>query len=56
MLGGNNAWIDAGYYYSLNEELLNIDFALPAFLVSILGIIVALVFFSKRRWKLVKPY
>ncbi len=53
MLGGINAWIAAGYDY---EDLLSIDFALPVFLASILGIIFALVLFSKRRWKLAKFY
>jgi len=51
MLGGITAWIDAGYDYWLNEEVMNIDFALPVFLVSIIGIIFALILFSKRRWK-----
>ncbi len=54
MLGGITAWIAAEYDYWLNEELLIIDFALPVFLVSIIGIIFALILFSKRRWKLVK--
>ena len=56
MLGGINAWIAAGYDYWPNGEVTEIDFALPVFLVSIFGIIVVLVFFSKRRWKLVKTY
>ena len=56
MEGGINAWIAAGYDYWLNEDLVSIDFALPVFLVSIIGIIIVLVFFSKRRWKLVKTY
>ena len=51
MLGGITAWIDAGYDYWLNEEVMDIDFALPVFLVSIIGIIFALILFSKRRWK-----
>jgi len=54
MLGGIDAWINAGYDYWLNEDLPGIDFALPVFLVSILGIIFALILFSKRRWKIVK--
>lgn len=54
MLGGINAWIAAGYDYYLNEELTSIDFALPVFLVSVLGITFALILFSKRRWNLVK--
>ena len=53
MLGGINAWIAAGYDYWLNEDLVAIDYALPIFLVSIIGIIFVLVLFSKRRWKLV---
>ncbi len=53
MLGGINAWIDAGYDYWLDEDATSIDFALPIFLVSIIGIVVALVLFSKRRWKLI---
>ena len=56
MLGGITAWIAAGYDYWSNEEVPNIDFALPVFLVSIIGIIFVLVLFSKRRWKLVKTY
>jgi len=56
MEGGINAWIAAGYDYWLNEEILNIDFTLPVFLVSIIGIIFVLVLFSKRRWKLVKTF
>ncbi|MBY9020117.1 MAG: rhodanese-like domain-containing protein [Candidatus Lokiarchaeota archaeon] len=54
MLGGITAWIDAVYDYWLNEEIMLIDFALQVFLVSILGIIISLILFSKRRWKLVK--
>jgi len=54
MEGGINAWITAGYDYWLNEDLMIIDFALPVFLVSLIGIIFVLVLFSKRRWKLVK--
>ena len=54
MLGGINAWIAAGYDYWLNEDLVAIDYALPIFLVSIIGIIFVLVLFSKRRWKLVQ--
>ena len=53
MLGGITAWIAAGYDYWLNEDLIEIDFALPVFLVSIIGIVFVLVLFSKRRWKLV---
>jgi len=56
MLGGISAWIGAGYDYWKNEDLMIIDFGLPVFLVSILGIIFALVLFSKRRWKLVITY
>ena len=56
MEGGINAWITAGYHYWLNEDLMIIDFALPIFLVSLIGIIFVLVLFSKRRWKLVKTY
>ncbi|NVM46817.1 MAG: rhodanese-like domain-containing protein [Candidatus Lokiarchaeota archaeon] len=51
MLGGINAWIEAGYDYWLNEDATSIDFALPVFLVSIIGILFALVIISKRRWK-----
>jgi hypothetical protein len=54
MLGGISAWIAEGYDYWLNEDLMIIDFALPVFLVSLIGIIFVLVLFSKRRWKLVK--
>ncbi len=56
MLGGISAWIAEDYDYWLNEAVNNIDFALPVFLVSIIGIIFVLVLFSKRRWKLVKTY
>ena len=54
MLGGINAWIAAGYDYWLNEETNIIDFALPAFIVSILGIAFVLILFSKRKMKLDK--
>jgi len=56
MEGGISAWIAAGYDYWLNEDLPIIDFALPVFLVSIIGIIIVVVLFSKRRWKLGKTY
>ena len=56
MEGGISAWIAAGYDYWLNEDLMIIDFALPVFLVSIIGIIIVVVLFSKRRWKLGKTY
>ena len=56
MLGGINAWIAADYDYYLNEELTSIDFVLPTFLVSILGIIVVLILFSKRKMKLDKTF
>jgi len=56
MLGGISAWIDADYDYWLNEDILSVDFALPVFLVSIVGIIFVLVLLSKRRWKLRKTY
>ncbi len=56
MLGGISAWIDVEYDYWLNEDILSVDFALPVFLVSIIGITFVLVLFSKRRWKLVKTY
>jgi len=56
MEGGINAWIAADYDYWLNEDLMIIDFALPVFLVSIIGIIFVVVLFSKKRWKLGKTY
>ena len=56
MLGGINTWIAAEYDYWLNEDITSIDFSLPVFLVSIIGIICVLVLFSRRRWKLVKAY
>ncbi len=56
MEGGITAWIAAGYDYWLKEDLEVIDFALPVFLVSIIGIIFVLVLFYKRRWKVVKSY
>jgi len=56
MLGGITAWIDAGYDYWLNEDATSIDFVLPVFLVSIIGIIFALVFFYKRKWKVGESY
>ena len=54
MLGGITAWNGAGYDYWLDEDATSIDFALPVFLVSLIGIVFALVLFSKRRWKLIK--
>lgn len=56
MEGGIDGWIAAGYDYWLTEDLIGIDFALPVFLVSIIGIIFVLILFSKRRWKLVKTH
>ena len=56
MEGGITAWIAAGYDYWLNEDVTSIDFALPVFLVSIIGMIFVLVLFYKRRWKVVKSY
>jgi len=56
MLGGINTWIVAEYDYWLNEDITSIDFSLPVFLISIIGIIFVIVLFSKRRWKLVKTY
>ena len=56
MEGGISAWIAAGYDYWLNDDLMIIDFSLPVFLVSIIGIIIVVVLFSKRRWKLGKTY
>ena len=56
MLGGIIAWIDAGYDYWIDEDATSIDFALPVFLVSILGIIFALILFYKRRSKVMKNY
>ena len=56
MLGGITAWIGAGYDYWLDEDATSIDFALPVFLVSLIGIVFALVLFSKRRWKLTKVF
>ena len=56
MLGGITAWIAAGNDYWLNEDINIIDFALPAFLVAILGISFALILFSKRKLKLVRKY
>ncbi|MFX0075961.1 MAG: rhodanese-like domain-containing protein [Candidatus Hermodarchaeota archaeon] len=51
MLGGINAWIEAGYDYWQNVAATSIDFALPAFLISVLGITLTLLLNSKRRWK-----
>ena len=56
MEGGITAWIAAGFDYWLNDDVSIIDFALPVFLVSIVGIIFVLVLLSKRRWKLGKTY
>ena len=53
---GIDAWIAAGYEYWLNEDVMIIDFALPVFLVSLIGIIFVIVLFSKRSWKLEKTY
>ena len=56
MLGGISTWIASGYDYWPNDDVTSIDFALPVFLISIIGIIFVLVLFSKRRWKLVWTY
>jgi len=56
MEGGITAWIAAGYDYWLNEDVTSIDFALPVFLVSIIGMVFVLILFYKRRWKVVKSY
>jgi rhodanese-related sulfurtransferase len=56
MLGGITAWIAAGFDYYLNEELTSIDFLLPAFLASIVGIVSVLVLYSKRKLKLDKTF
>ena len=56
MLGGINTWIETGYDYWLNEDAMSIDFVLPVFLVSLIGMIFVLVLFYKRRWKVVKTY
>ena len=56
MLEGISEWIATGYDYWSNEEVPNIDFALPVFLVSIIGILFVIVILSKRRWKLVGTY
>ncbi|MFW9950039.1 MAG: rhodanese-like domain-containing protein [Candidatus Thorarchaeota archaeon] len=50
MLGGISAWIEAGYDYWQNEDAMSIDFVLPVFLVSIIGIIFVLVLLKKRKW------
>lgn len=56
MLGGINAWIDAGYDYWENEDSVpaSIDFVLLAFLVALTGIISILVLLNKRKWNVVK--
>jgi len=56
MLGGITAWKAAGFDYYLNEELTSIDFLLPAFLASIVGIVSVLVLYSKRKLKLDKTF
>ena len=56
MLGGIDTWVGAGYDYWVNEDDLSIDFILPVFLVSLIGMIFVLVLFSKRRGKVVKTY
>jgi len=56
MLGGINAWISAGFDYWLNEDAPIIDFILPVFLVSIIGIIFILILFYRKKWKLAKSY
>jgi len=56
MLGGITAWIEADYEYWLDEDATSIDFALPVFLVSLMGIIFVLVLFYKRKWKEGKSY
>ena len=56
MLGGINAWIDAGYDYWENGDQIpaSIDFILPAFLVALAGIILILVLLNKRNWNVMK--
>jgi len=56
MLEGISAWIAAGFDYYLNEELSSIDFVLPTFIVSILGLTFVLILFSKRKMKLDKTF
>ena len=54
MLGGIDTWVGAGYDYWVNEDEESIDFLLPVFLVSLIGMIFVLVLFSKRRGNVVK--
>lgn len=57
MLGGITAWIDAEYDYWLNGDPVDsIDFILPVFLVSIIGIIFVLVLLYKRKLHGLKDY
>ena len=56
MEGGITAWIAAGYDYWPSEEAMSIDFVLPVFLVTILGITFVLLLMYKRRSKVMKNY
>ena len=53
MLGGIDAWINAGYDYWINEAAPSIYFTLPMFIISIIGITLVILLFVKRKRKLV---
>jgi rhodanese-related sulfurtransferase len=51
MLGGINAWIDAGYDYWSNPNAISIEFFLPVFVFTVFGIIFVLLLIYQRRSK-----
>jgi rhodanese-related sulfurtransferase len=53
MLGGIDAWINAGYDYWTNEDAPSIDFTSPMLIISIIGITLVILIFVKRKGKLV---
>ncbi|MFX0012896.1 MAG: rhodanese-like domain-containing protein [Candidatus Hermodarchaeota archaeon] len=53
MLGGIDAWINAGYDYWINADAPSIDFTSPLFIISIIGITVVILLFVKRKRNLV---
>ncbi|MFX0012612.1 MAG: rhodanese-like domain-containing protein, partial [Candidatus Hermodarchaeota archaeon] len=53
MLGGIDAWINAGYDYWINENATSIAFTLPTFIISIVGITFVIILFVKRKRKLI---
>jgi rhodanese-related sulfurtransferase len=57
ILGGINAWIDAGYdYWSEGVPVDSIDFVSPLFLISIIGLIIILLLFQVKKLNRTKNY